>query len=177
MWIVPSRPAARQHMRQHGKIWIFGTKNSSYEWVRWSFFGNFPEAFGWMFYHPFDFFWYSGGPRTFLEWSWIDLGNIIFWPKFSLKSRPFMLIKAPALRHLESIVLSKPSVIPNQNNSFECRKNVSAQTNVAISRFSHFGVSIVQNVSMSRQGPPWLRITLTEHRKYALRVIGNTKAE
>ena len=73
-------------------------------------------------------------PRMILD----GFGEHHFSTKISSKIDPFMLMKGQALQYQESIVLSKPSVIPNQNNSFEPEKNVSAQTNVAISRFSHF---------------------------------------
>ena len=51
----PSSPAARQHMRQHGKFEKIRSQNSSYEWVFLLFPGNFPEAFGWMFCYPLIF--------------------------------------------------------------------------------------------------------------------------
>ena len=52
----PSRPAARQHMRQHGKFEKIRSKNSSYERVVRSFSGNFPEASRSIFCHPFNVF-------------------------------------------------------------------------------------------------------------------------
>ena len=73
-------------MRQHEKFENLGSQTLSNWSLLGSIFGNFPEASRWMFCHPFDVFWCPEGPGTFPEWSWIDLGNIIFCPKFLKKS-------------------------------------------------------------------------------------------
>ena len=54
--LKPKRPAARQHMRQHGKFKKIRSQNPSNDEVFGQFLNIFPEAPKWMFCHPFDVF-------------------------------------------------------------------------------------------------------------------------
>ena len=87
---IPSRPAARQHMRQHGKFEKIRSKKSSNAWVFHDFlnflslsFFEFFQGSGSLEPIQNDVFWCPEGPGTIPDWFPIDLGNIIFSSKFS----------------------------------------------------------------------------------------------
>ena len=91
----PRVPPQGQYMRQHGKIWKNTSKKSFRTMFSDEFFRFFPEAPRpsqgkiWRFLKVFRC---PEAPGTIPEWSWMNLGNIIFsWKflkKWSLKVRP-----------------------------------------------------------------------------------------
>ena len=88
--VSPRGPAAGNTCASMRNLRILDPQTPSNWSLLGSIFENFPEASRWMFCHPFDVFWYPEGPGTFPEWSWTDLGTIIFWPKFLKNLTPYV---------------------------------------------------------------------------------------
>ena len=139
----------------------------------------FPEAPGWPGWVFYDVFWCSGPLGTFLEWSWMNSGNFNFsW--FSSKFWPqnvdqcFQSNFAPSEAMRVLVYPKDPSrcALSNGNLRFEndCQNSINVRTIHALAarkRVGHPGL----NFWKIWLAPPWPRITLIEHRKYALRVI------